>query len=100
MPKLSIVVPHHLTESEALSRIQGLLGDVKQQYATYFTDLHESWTGNDGTFSLKAMGFNVSGSVSVKPSQVEMRADLPLAATPFRGRIEQVMREETERLLA
>ena len=100
MPKLSIVVPHQLTEAEALSRIQGLLADMKRQYATYFTDLQESWSGNEGRFSVKAMGFNVSGTVAVEPSRVEINADLPFAATPFKGRIEQVIREQTERLLA
>ena len=100
MPKLSIDVPHHLSEEEALTRIQRLLEDLKRQYANYFTDLKESWSGNDGRFSVKAMGFNVAGSLSVEPSRVGITADLPLAATPFKGRIEQAIRQEAERLLA
>lgn len=100
MPKLSIVVPHRLSEAEALGRIQRLLEETKDRYATYFSDLQESWSGNDGRFSVKAMGFNAAGTVSVKPAQVAIAADLPLAATPFKGRIEQAIREEAERLLA
>ena len=100
MPKMSVVVPHRLSEEEALRRIKGLLADLKDQYADRFTDLQETWSGNDGWFSLKAMGFNVSGALSVKPSQVELTGDLPFAAMPFKGRIEQVIRERAERLLA
>lgn len=100
MPKLSVVVPHHLPQEEALGRIQGLLNDLKRQHADRFTDLEERWSGNDGRFSVKAMGFNVSGALSVQPSQVEITGDLPFAATPFKGRIEQAIRERTERLLA
>ncbi len=100
MPKLSIEVPHRLSEEETLSRIQRLLEDLKRQYASYFTDLQESWSGNDGRFSVKAMGFNVAGSLSVEPSRVGITADLPFAATPFKGRIEQAIRQEAERLLA
>ena len=100
MPKLSIDVPHRLSEEEALTRIQTMLGDMKRQYATYFSDLEETWTGNDGRFSVKAMGFNVSGTIAVEPARVALNADLPLAATPFKGRIEQAIREEAERLLA
>ena len=100
MPKLSIVVPHRLSEDEAAARIRNLLADMKRQYAAYFTDLEESWNGNDGRFKVKAMGFNVSGTIDVQPSEVRLDADLPFAAMPFKGRIEQVIREEAERLLA
>src|SRR3712207_7189321 len=51
-----------------------------------FTDLQETWTGNDGRFSVRAMGFNVSGTIAVEPARVALDADLPLAATPFKGR--------------
>lgn len=100
MPKVSIVVPHRLGEEEALTRLQHLLSDMKSRYATYFTDLEERWSGNEGRFSVKAMGFNVTGGVTVRPTEVAIDADLPLAATPFKGRVEQMIREQTERLLA
>lgn len=100
MPKLSIDVPHELGEEEAATRLRTLLADLKRQYHAYFTDLEETWTGNDGRFKVKAMGFNVAGTVAVEPARVAFNADLPLAATPFKGRIEQMVRHEAERLLA
>ena len=100
MPRMSITVPHSLSRDEALQRIQGLLTDLKTQYADRFDDLQESWSGYDGEFSLRAMGFTVPGTLSVQPSQVEMRGNLPFAVAPFKGRIEQTIRERAERLLA
>jgi hypothetical protein len=100
MPKVSVDVPHTLTEEEALGRVKGLMTDVKRQYATYFTDLQENWSEKRGEFSLKAMGFNISGTIAVAPQQVAFRADLPFAATPFKGRIEGAVRDEATRLLA
>lgn len=100
MPKLSIEVPHQLGEDEAATRVKSLLEDLKRQYHAYFTQLQESWSGNDGSFKVKAMGFDVSGTVDVEPTRVTFDANLPLAATPFKGRIEQMVRQEAERLLA
>ena len=100
MPKISVEVPHQLGEEEAATRIKNLLADMKQKYASYFSDLEENWNGNDGRFKAKAMNFNVSGTVDVEPSLVTIKGDLPLAATPFKGRVEQMIRQEAERLLA
>lgn len=99
MPKLSVVVPHRLAEPEALGRMQGMLSDLKTQYEGRFTDLRETWTGNNGRFSVKAMGFDLSGAITVKPAAVELTGDLPFAATPFKGRLEEMVRERVERLL-
>lgn len=99
MPKISIVVPHQLGEEEARARIQHLLTDMKSRYASYFTDLQEQWSNNTGRFSVKAMNFNVKGGVTVRPTEVAIDADLPLAATPFKGRVEQLIREQAKQLL-
>ena len=100
MPKFSMSVPHKLSQDEALRRIQGLLADLKAQHADRFSDLQETWTDHDGRFSVTAMGFKLAGSLSVKPASVELNGDLPFAAVPFKSRIEQVLRERAERLLA
>ena len=99
MPKMSVNVPHRLGQVEALSRVQGMIGHLKQRYGDQISDLREEWNGNSGTFSLKAMGFNVSGRLVVTEGAVEMDGDLPLMAAPFKGQIEQMVRQETERLL-
>jgi hypothetical protein len=100
MPQMSVVVPHNLSQDEARARIQNLLNDLKAQYGDRFSDLQESWSDHEGRFALKAMGFNVSGTLSVKPSEVELTGDLPFAAAPFKGRIEEVIRERAQRLLS
>jgi len=97
---MSVSVPHQLGQAEALSRIQTMIGGLKRQYGDQISDLQEQWTGPTGEFSLKAMGFHVSGRLHVSETAVEMDGDLPLMAAPFRGQIEQMVRQEAERLLA
>lgn len=100
MPKMSVTVPHSLGQAEALARVQTMIGGLKRQYGDQLSELQEQWTGPDGQFSLKAMGFHVSGRVHVSDRDLTLDGDLPLMAAPFKGQIEQMVRQEAERLLA
>ena len=99
MPKLNMVVPHGLTQDEAVRRIKNLLDDMKTQFADKVSDLHEEWDGNIGKFNFSAMGFPVSGTLTVKTSQVEISGNLPFAAMFFKGKIESTIRDRAETLL-
>jgi hypothetical protein len=99
MPKMSVDVAHNLSRDEAQSRMKGMLDDLKDQYGDKVTDVSEQWKGDSGTFSFKAMGMNVAGTMNVTDSDVQMRGDIPWAAKPFQGTIEATIRERTERLL-
>jgi len=46
------------------------------------------------------MGFSLSGRMDVKPGEVVMKGNYPLAAVPFKGKIESMIRERAEQLLA
>lgn len=100
MAKLNMAVSHRLAQDEAVTRVKTLLGEVKKQFADKITDLHEEWDGNTGKFSFSAMGFSVSGTLTVKSSEVELSGNLPFAASFFKGKIESTIRERAETLLA
>ena len=100
MPSMKIVVPHSLSREEVMSRIQKLLGEVKNDHGEKMTDLRETWTDSGGEFAFKAMGFSVSGTLAVTPGEVEMKGNFPFAAMPFKGRIETIIRERATKLLA
>ena len=93
-------VGHKLSQKEALARIQKLLGEAQKKYADKISDLHEEWDGNAGTFSFKAMGYSVSGTLTVEEKQTKLDYDLPWTASFFRGTIEEKIREQAEKLLA
>ncbi len=100
MPKTQIKVPHTLGQAEALNRLHGMLASVKENYGSQVSDLQENWTDNGGTFSFKAMGFKISGELTVNDSDVLVDAEFPWAAKPFQSTIETAIRERAERLLA
>ena len=99
MPSLNVSVPHKLSESEATNRIRNLLGDLKTQFGNRIKNLQESWTQNAAQFSVEVMGFNISGTLSIQPFQVSLTGQMPMAALPFKSKIEDVIRERITVLL-
>jgi len=99
MAKLSMVVPHTLPQGEALRRVQGEVENLKREYGDKVGDLRDSWRDDRYLFEGLTHGFAVSGVLLVKPSEIEIAANLPWLAVPFKGRIEAVIRERLTSLL-
>jgi|SRR5271165_6079881 len=99
MPNLNLTIPHNLSQDEALRRIKDAIAQAKSQHSSNIKDLQENWNGNVGTFSGSAMGQSASGTITVNPSQIIFDLTLPFAATFFKGKIEQGVREFTAKLL-
>lgn len=100
MPNLVVDVAHSLAQEEAAARMKSLLNDLKTQYADTINDLEETWDGHTGQFRFSVMGMPVTGTVTVSSSQAEIAGDLPLPALLFRDKIEFLIRDRTETLLA
>lgn len=100
MPSSTVRVTHTLGQQEAVSRLKNILASAKEQYGDRISDLQENWTDNGGTFSFKAMGFKISGSLIVTDIDATIHGEFPWAAKPFQKTIEATLRERAERLLA
>jgi hypothetical protein len=100
MPGSTVTVPHQLGKDEALRRIKGMLDEAQNKGGGRISDLQETWAGDTGTYSFKASGFKVSGSIEVRDTDVEIDIDYPMAARPFKSTIESTLRDRTEALLA
>jgi hypothetical protein len=99
MPKLNITVPHRLTQVEAETRIRSLLNDLKKQHGDQISNLKEEWTGHMGKFDCSVMGLQVSGMLTIAPSQVTITGTLPLAAMIFKGQLESMLKKHATELL-
>ncbi len=99
MPKTNIAIAHDLGQEEATRRLQERFHTVKDQFGSHISDLEESWEPHGLRFAFRVMGQKISGSVTSEPSQVQVAADLPMAALMFKGTIEQQIRDELTRML-
>jgi len=100
MPSIKLSLPHTLGAAEAKTRISKISDDARAQFGGMVTDAKQDWNGNVGTFSFRAMGFNVAGQLDVQPSLVNIELNLPLAALPFMSKVEEQMKTRAKALLA
>jgi Putative polyhydroxyalkanoic acid system protein (PHA_gran_rgn) len=99
MPKINLSVPHTLGQEEAKRRIANLMADSRARFADKISNAVESWNGHTDTFSFKAMGFSVSGTLEVQAAQILIEMNLPLAAFAIKGRIESEILTHARELL-
>jgi len=100
MPSLSITMPHGLTPEEATSRLKNFFEKLKERHSDKISNLEESWDANRLNYAFSTYGFHIKGDLAVEPGEVKVNGSLPFAAMMFKGKIEQSVREELEKLLA
>ena len=88
-----------MPQGEALRRIQGEVENLKREYGDKVGNLRDSWRDDRYLFEGVTKRFAVSGVILVKASEIEIAANLPWLAVPFKGRIETVIRERLMSLL-
>ncbi len=100
MPKISMTIEHHLPRDEALRVVQGLLAEVSAEHGDKISDLREEWHGAQNDFSFTALGFAVTGELTVLDGSIELHGSIPWLLLPFKSVIEQTIREHAEQRLA
>jgi len=100
MSKLDIHIHHRLTIEEASRRIRELLGQMKREFGDHITDLNENWNADSCQFSFTVMGSAINGTLDILSDEVQIKSDLPFAASLFKGRIEESIREKAAELLS
>jgi putative polyhydroxyalkanoic acid system protein len=100
MSKLDITVPHQLPREEAVSRIKGLIANLQQEQKDNIQSVKEEWDENQGQFSFKAKGFEVSGNIVVEDDHVRLTGDLPFMLSFFKDTISNVIKDKAGKLLS
>jgi hypothetical protein len=100
MPSLTITAPHSLGTEEATNRLKRFFEKLKERHQDKMSNLEEQWNDNRLEYAFSTFGFNIKGDVQVEPNEVKVNGALPFAAMMFKGKIEQSVKEELEKLLA
>ena len=99
MPGFSTEVPHGLGQQTALERLKSFVDSVRQDYGEQVSAADGQWTDNILDFSLTTFGLTITGQLTVEDARARVAGQLPLAALPFRGTIENSIASELERAL-
>ena len=100
MPSLNMTIPFSISHEEALKRIKTLLSETKKEHGDTIENLKEQWNGNVGTFSFTAKGYDISGTVTVGSSTIELDGKIPFAVSLFKGAITNAINQKAGELLA
>ena len=101
MPKFSVVVDHEVARDEVVQRLRGFSEHIRRDAPVEVTDVEEVWdcTGNLN-FSFKAMGFKISGTMVTCTLKVTIDGNLPFAALPFRGALENQIADKVKEAIS
>jgi len=100
MPKSSVSVSHNLEHEEIMNRLKEFLPGLSQKFQGQIKDIEQSWDENVLSFSFRTMGTTIKGELTVTDDNVTVEQNLPIAAMMFKGRIEESIRSELQKLLA
>lgn len=89
MPKFNVNVPHAIDRTEAITKLRSFMEAARQDSPVELSDVEENWDDNGNLkFAFSAMGFRIAGQLVTETEQVSVKGDLPFAALPFRGALE------------
>ncbi|MGA2034865.1 MAG: polyhydroxyalkanoic acid system family protein [Thermoguttaceae bacterium] len=99
MPKITLDIPHSLGRDGAVRRLQGKIAALLAAYQSHLSEVCEEWHDGKLTFSGRALGMKIAGTLAVDDDRVHLSADLPLAAALMKGKIEGQVREQIGKML-
>jgi hypothetical protein len=99
MAGFQVSVPHSVGRDAARDRVSQFIDNIQRDYPSDISNVRSQWSADRLEFGFAARGMNVEGTLVVEDDTVHVFGPLPLAAMFFRGKIEQTIRQELEKLL-
>ena len=100
MASYRVSVPHDLDQATARARVETFLEAVQRDYAEHVRNVTGEWEENRLSVRFVTSGLNITGTLAVEETAVEVSGPLPLVAALFRGTIEKQIRGELTKLLS
>jgi hypothetical protein len=88
-----------LSREEAAGKLKAFIENMRREHGHKVQDLRGEWRETTLQFAFTAYGLAIEGTMVVEEAEVRVAGTLPLAASLFRGQIEQTIRGELLRIL-
>lgn len=100
VPSFNVSVDHQSDRETAVQRLRQFSDIVRRDLHGQVTDVHEQWDDQGNlSFAFQAMGMKISGQLETDETSVVLNGQLPFAALPFRGMIEQQIHDKLREAL-
>jgi len=96
MPQIVAQVSHHLGKPEAEARLRQFAIDLPQRHASQIHFPESQWEDDTLCMSFTTYGFRVHWRLTATSNQIDMVAEIPIAARMFELKFEQAMLHRIE----
>ena len=96
---ITVNIPHKLTQEQARERLKTGLSDLRTKYAANVSNFEETWTGDQMSFKLTAMGQSLTGRMDVLADSVKLAIDLPWLLAAFAEKFRPNIEREGRKML-
>lgn len=96
---MNIRINHNLQLFDAVVCAKNILDNLREEHSDKISNVVQRWTGNVSKFSFRLKNFNVTGTINVSDSYVEISGRLPFAAMMFKGLIENTVKNNAQKML-
>ena len=100
MPAIQFSIPHSLDTDEAVTRLKGFVGKLRERNEPKFMVKSEQWEQRKLSCAFSSYGFAMDATMQVEPHEVKFHLQIPFAAIVFKGQIEQRLRDELTKVLS
>jgi Putative polyhydroxyalkanoic acid system protein (PHA_gran_rgn) len=91
---LLVSLPHRLGKEEAKRRLQAGFGSAQSNFGNFFTVQNETWTGDQLSFRLSALGQAAAGTVDVAEDHVKIEVTLPWLLAKFGEKAQAMIQKQ------
>ena len=88
-----VTVKHNHSKEEATERAKKFLQKLKEENGSRVDNLQENWNGSIGNYSCTFNGMKFAAKIVVKDDEVVVDGKVPFFALPFKGVIENAIRD-------
>jgi hypothetical protein len=96
---LLVSLPHRLGKEEAKRRLKAGFGSAQSNFGGLFTVQDETWTGDQLSFRLSALGQAAAGTVDVAEDHVKIEVTLPWLLAKFAEQAQAMIQKQGQLML-
>ena len=96
---LVVSIPHQLGKEEAIRRLKGGLGRLKEQFGDKLGEVEHNWTDNRADFRVVALGQTASGNLEVMEDTVRVEVQLPWLLAMIAEKAQSFIRKQGHLML-
>jgi hypothetical protein len=96
---LIVSLPHRLGKDEAKRRLQAGFGSAQTNFGSFFTIQDETWTADQLSFRLSALGQAAAGTVDVADDHVKIEVTLPWLLAKFAEKAQAMIQKQGQLML-